>query len=149
MKILLFYGLVSSLALIGCISQDPAEIHLYSDECLHCKMVISDRQFASQLVSDKGKAYLFDSVECLVAFSLKNPDIKESAAIYLPNFSDPGSWIQFENAAIYRASRVQSPMGLSLFALPQHQNGVELYENAEKLSWDNTLQLIQNEWNLQ
>src|SRR5690606_35879538 len=46
----------------------PAHVHLGADECAHCRMVITDRRFAAQLLTDRGRSYLFDSIECLAAF---------------------------------------------------------------------------------
>jgi|AntRauTorckE6833_2_1112554.scaffolds.fasta_scaffold90897_1 copper chaperone NosL len=149
MKIRTGFGFLLLFFLSGCISQDPVEIHLHSEECAHCKMVISDRQFASQMVSEKGKAYLFDAVECLVAFTIQNPEMAKTAAIYLPDYSDPGSWILLDNAVINRSPEVKSPMGLSLFVLSQNDTATDLYEDTRQLTWDETLQLVKNEWNVQ
>lgn len=149
MKVRTGFGFLLILILSGCISQDPVEIHLHSEECAHCKMVISDRQFASQVVSEKGKAYLFDAVECMIAFTIQNPEITESAAIYLPDYKNPGSWISYENSVIYRSAEVKSPMGLSLYVISKNDEGAELYDDARKLTWDETVELVKNEWNIQ
>ncbi len=107
----------------GC-STDPAEIHYGSDECAHCRMMISDSRFAGQIVTEKGKAIKFDAIECLAAYHRTNSENMEAAKIWISSFNEPGRWLPVHEAHIVRSHVIKSPMGEGLLALPS-QNEVE------------------------
>lgn len=136
------------LLLSACINQEPKEVNLHTDECVYCKMVISDQQFASQLVSDKGKSYPFDSIECMAAYAYQTPDITENAKLYAADYTQRGEWLLLDNADIYRAESVPSPMGLSLFALPRQESIPASVEDAEEMNWNETINFVVEQWNV-
>ena len=130
---LIFTG-IFTLLFVAC-SQEPAKIHYGSDECTHCKMMITDPQFASQLVTDKGKAYTFDSIECLAAYSREKGGDLQEAKLWVNNYANPGEWLNAIQAQYVKSEDIQSPMGESLLALPSA-------EAAEKHTTDKPGQLI-------
>lgn len=148
MKKYFLFPLLIILMLSACIDQEPKEVNLHTDECAYCKMIVSDQQFASQLVSDKGKSYPFDSIECMAAYAHQTPDISENAKLYAADFTQPGQWLLLENADIYRAESVQSPMGLSLFALPRQETIPSEIAAAKKMNWDETTRFVVEEWDV-
>lgn len=137
------------ILLSGCFSQEPSEIRLHTDECTYCKMVISDIQFAAQLVSDKGKSYKFDSIECMAAYTHQNPEIAENARLYLSDYTQKENWMLLENASVYHSEEVQSPMGLSLFAIPSDTMLPGTLSGAEKQEWNRTVEFVLNQWSAQ
>lgn len=148
MKKCLVFSTLLLLLLSACISQEPKEINLHTDECAYCKMVISDQQFASQLVSDKGKSYPFDSIECMAAYAYQTTDIAENAKLYAADYTRRGEWLLLDNADIYHAESVPSPMGLSLFALPGQEPIPADIEDAVKMSWNETINFVVDRWNV-
>jgi copper chaperone NosL len=116
-------------------SQEPAEIHYGSDECAYCKMMITDPQFASQIVTAKGKAITFDSIECLATYQKEHSRELKEAKLWVPDFSDPGHWLNAVQARYVKSEDIQSPMGESLLALPSA-------EAAQKHTTDKPGQLI-------
>lgn len=139
----------SVLFLSGCINQEPADVHLFTDECTYCKMVISDTKFATQLVSDKGKAYKFDSIECMAAFTHQNPQLVENAKLYLSDYTQNANWLLLKDVSVYHSEEVQSPMGLSLFAIRSDTSLPRTLSGAEKKDWNQTVKFVLNEWNTQ
>lgn len=148
MKKSFFYSTLFLLILSDCINQEPKEVNLHTDECAYCKMVISDQQFTSQLVSDKGKSYPFDSIECLAAYTYQTPDVAENAKLYVADYTQIGQWLLLDNADIYHAESVQSPMGLSLFALPGQKSIPSEITDPEKMNWDETINFVIEQWNV-
>ncbi len=146
MKKNLIYPALLFLILSGCLNQDPAEINLHSDECAYCKMVISDAQFASQMVSDKGRSYPFDSIECMAAYAYQNQHKAEGAKFYIADYTQNSQWLLLNDATIYHSESVKSPMGLSLFALPQQQPVPAEIPDAEKMDWNETMNYIVATW---
>lgn len=144
----ILYVLVSAVLFTACISKEPQEVRLHTDECEYCKMVISDRQFASQMVSDKGKAYKFDSVECMAAFAIQQKDKTDQSAFYVVNYQNPNEWIPLEEAVIYQSDEVRSPMGLSFFAIKEEADVQAVHGDAEQKSWNETKQIVKTEWDV-
>ncbi|WP_372639112.1 nitrous oxide reductase accessory protein NosL [Fodinibius sp.] len=99
-------------------SQEPADIHYGSDECAHCKMMITDNRFASQIVTEKGKAYKFDAIECMTAYANEHPEVSEGALRYVSNYAEGGTWLRATEAQYVKSEVVNSPMGESLLAFP-------------------------------
>lgn len=120
----LFILLVIAVTATGC-SQQPVEIHYGSDECAHCKMMITDERFAAQLVTEKGKAIKFDAVECLVSYHRDHEEELENSVLWVNDFEQPGEWLNALEAHYVQSEDIQSPMGASLFALPGNQQAKE------------------------
>lgn len=99
-------------ALSGCIQKKSEPIYYGKDSCSHCKMVISDKRFGSELITAKGKVYKFDSLECMHSFEKEElekvgSDYKE----FITNTGDDGHLIPADNAIIYEDKKLRSPMG--------------------------------------
>ncbi|WP_138430978.1 nitrous oxide reductase accessory protein NosL [Fodinibius saliphilus] len=105
------------ILLVAC-SQEPAEVHYGSDECAHCKMMITDGRFASQIVTDKGKSIKFDAIECMTVYHRNNKEELKNAKLWVSNFANPGEWIEAPDAQFVKSEVVKSPMGESLLAFP-------------------------------
>lgn len=117
-----FIFILSLWLLAAACSQEPAVIHYGSDECAHCKMMITDNQFASQIVTEKGKAYKFDAIECMTAYSREHHDDLDGALRYVSNYNEGGTWLRAEEAQYVKSEVVNSPMGESLLAFPSSES---------------------------
>jgi copper chaperone NosL len=111
-------------------------------------MVISDGRFKAQLVSEKGKSYPFDSIECMAAYEYINPDVAEDAKLYVSNFTEPGNWVIVEESDIYKSDDIQSPMGLSLFALRNESIVPEMIQDAKLQTWQQTVEYVTTSWEI-
>lgn len=109
------------LVLISACSQEPAEIHYGSDECVHCKMMITDSQFASQIVTEKGKALKFDAIECMAVYHRNHSEELKDAKLWVNNYNNPGEWLLAPDAQFVKSEVVNSPMGESLLAFPSQE----------------------------
>ena len=110
--------IVAVMLLISACSQEPATIHYGSDECQHCKMMITDSRFAAQLVTEKGKALKFDAIECLAAYEKNSGEQFSEAKLWVSNYETPGEWLPIPGAQFVKSEVIKSPMGASLLALP-------------------------------
>lgn len=118
MKKLKSIALISTLLLfLSACSQEPVEIHYGSDECAHCKMMITDDRFASQIATETGKAIKFDAIECMADYAGENKSELQSAELWVSDFNNPGKWININNVFLIRSEVINSPMGESLLAL--------------------------------
>lgn len=98
------------------IDTGPHVIHYGEDVCERCKMIISDKRFAAQLVDQKGTALKFDDIGCMSDY------LKESGgeggkplAIYVTDFAT-GEWIDAGKAFYLRNPELRSPMGYNIAA---------------------------------
>ncbi|MDZ7657735.1 nitrous oxide reductase accessory protein NosL [Fodinibius sp.] len=120
-NIIKVFAAIGLLLLVTACSQEPAEVHYGSDECAHCKMMITDKQFASQIVTDKGKALKFDAIECMAVYHRMNEDELDGAKLYVSNYDEPGNWLNAREAQFVKSEVVNSPMGESLLAFPSQE----------------------------
>ncbi len=120
-KIIKIIAALGFLILATACSQEPAVIHYGSDECAHCKMMITDEQFASQIVTDKGKALKFDAIECMAVYQRENADELQGAIRYVSDYNQPGNWLKAKEAQFVKSEVVNSPMGESLLAFPSYE----------------------------
>ena len=102
-----------------CAPKAPIEIQAGQEECIHCKMKIVDLKFNTQLQTDKGKIYHFDSIECLVEWLNQNPDQKIKNA-WVKDYTT-GEWIEYKNAVYFVSPEIPSPMGANLSAFRKEE----------------------------
>lgn len=110
-------------------SIEPSEINYGSDGCHFCKMTIVDRQHAAEIVTNKGKVYKYDAIECMLN-DLKKGE-KLDVGLYLINdYATPGKLIDATQATYIVSQSIPSPMGAFL-------TGFELQENADRVKEEN------------
>jgi copper chaperone NosL len=139
----LLVGALVALA-AGC-SDGPRAIHPGTDLCDHCHMTVSQEAFASQLVTDRGRSYVFDSVECIADFvNQEGVPGGQIRSLWVTDFSAPGTWLRAEDARFLRSLELRSPMGMGLSAHASDEAVRELRSEfgGELLSWDQVRQLV-------
>lgn len=88
----------------------PHPIKYGTDQCVYCKMTISDARFGTQLVTQKGRAYNFDDVQCMIAYVDEGSIAREDvAAFYLPDFKS-NELMPAENMFYLKSEALKSPM---------------------------------------
>jgi len=138
------FVLIIILTITSCGSK-PEPINYGHDECEFCRMQITDNKYGAELVTDKGKIYKFDSIECMIEFSLvKNTLGDINNKLLITDFDNPGNFIDARNSIYALNDKFRSPMGLNVTAF----NGEEqvqkfISENGgEKLSWVEVIELV-------
>lgn len=103
-------GIFALLTLSAC-STGPEPIRYGKDECFHCKMTLTDKRFGAEVVTDKGKVYKFDDLNCLVNF-LKEGTVAEAdiAQIVAVDFKKTGSFVDVNQAFFLQNEAIKSPM---------------------------------------
>lgn len=117
-------------------SPQPATLVLDEDACSFCRMAVSERQFAAQLVTAGGTAEMFDDVGCLAAW-LQEHDRPPGSAVFVVDFAG-GGWLPAEEAAYVRSAKLPTPMGYGLAAFPDRaaaQTAVARL-GGEVVTWD-------------
>lgn len=150
-RLLTSVTLLFSLTFLSCSKPGPVTINYGQDECDHCKMTIADQKFGSELVTTKGKAYKFDSIECLAAYRYRTElSAGDIHSMWVTDFSRPGTFLSVEAAAIIAAERAKSPMGMGLVAVGSAQEAAKLIQvvGGKTLPWDQIIALVATDWKL-
>ncbi len=122
---------ISSFTLLLCLllacKPEPQPIDYGKEACAYCRMSIVDNRYAAQLVSDKGKAYSFDAIECMINYKHEHRDQLWYLEL-LSNFNRPGEMIPAAEATIIRSPQLPSPMGMYLTAVGSKEKALELQQ---------------------
>jgi len=134
------------LAVAGCADPGPREIRIGAEECAHCRMLVSESRFASQLVTDRGRGYVFDSVECMAEFLAAGEEVPEERvrALWVTDFNEPGRWLPVGRAHFLRSEELRSPMGLNLTAYGEENDALahRAEYGGELLDWEGVRALV-------
>lgn len=136
------------LFLAGC-GKGPREISFGRENCAHCGMTVTDRRFAAELVTGKGKVYVFDAIECMAGFlSEGKVGDAEVASVWAMMLDKPGEFTDGAKAWYLRSERIQSPMGMHLAAFPDRMSAEKSQKENPGLlfRWYGVRLLVAREW---
>jgi copper chaperone NosL len=113
MKIAIY---IFSILLLTSCNVEPKKVNYGKDHCHFCNMTVVDQTHASEYVTKKGKAYVFDAIECMVneLIDLKNEE--NTAFVLVTNYEIPGKMIDANTASFLISKEIKSPMGANLSA---------------------------------
>jgi copper chaperone NosL len=139
------------LAAASC-TRGPEQIHYGSEECAYCRMIISEPQYGSQLVTKHGLVYKFDSIECLAAYEMSGEvQAGHVHSLWVPDFPAGPEWIPAGDAHYLHSESLRSPMGLSLSAFSDRDEAVvhQQQYRGSVIGWDAVKDIVKQEWRLQ
>ena len=142
------YLLLLSLVQVHC-TPGPEPINFGHDQCIRCKMIISDLRYGSELVTTKAKVYKFDSVECLASYLHENNIVNEDIhSLWVIDFIAPQNLIDAKTAAYLHSAQLASPMGLNLTALASVSSAEELSRKypGTIIEWQNVESMVNQTW---
>lgn len=132
---LLLLALVA--AACGVAEPQPVPLVLDEDACSHCRMAVSQREFAAEAVSRSGHVERFDDIGCLLDWR-KEREIPEGTALFVVDF-DTGEWLTAEDAHYLRSRAIPTPMGSGLVAFGSREPAVQAKErlgSGELIAWE-------------
>lgn len=124
------------LLIFGACKIEAEPITYGSDVCSFCSMTIVDKHHAAEYVTHKGKAFKFDSIECMM--NSVNDTKSTDVALFLVNgFDTPGKLIDGTKATYLISKNIPSPMGeyLSAFENKEAAELVQTEQNGELFNW--------------
>ena len=130
--------------IISC-SNQPEPINYGIDECEFCRMQISDNRYGAELVTDKGKVYKFDSIECLIEFAMVKNLIGDSDQKFLvTDFAQPETFIDASTAFYVHNDNFRSPMGLNVMAFDSEVSRQKFVAESggNLLNWIDVIELV-------
>lgn len=116
---------------------EPQPINYGKDACNFCKMNIVDSQHAAQFVTEKGKNYKFDAIECMLN-QMKTFDEAPIALHLICDYAAPGELIDATTATYLISEAIPSPMGAFLSGFSSQDKAVSTHaESGGKLyNWE-------------
>jgi len=131
--------------LITSCGSKPEPINYGHDECEFCRMQISDNRYGSELVTDKGKVYKFDSIECLIEFAMVKNLIGDANQNFLvTDFATPESFTDATSAFYVHNDNFRSPMGLNVSAFDSEISRQKFVAESggDLLNWIDVIELV-------
>jgi len=125
---------------------EPKEIQYGNDHCYHCDMTVVDKAHSAEYVTKKGKAYMFDAVECLVMKINQDKNEENMAFVLVADFANPGTLVDAKKATYLVSEQIKSPMGANLSAFSSKEKAeVVLSESGGELfTWEEIKQKLAN-----
>lgn len=122
----------------GC-TQSPQPIRYGKDACEFCKMTIVDKRYAAEIITDKGKAFKFDDLSCMVKYMKANKiNETELAFVVVNDYSKPGELIDVKTAVFLSGSDFRSPMRGDVAAFSAKSfatTNMTQFSEAKMLTW--------------
>jgi copper chaperone NosL len=141
---------LAALLLVGC-GGGPREIHYRQDACARCRMILMDARYGAELVTRRGKALVFDSIECLAAHTLEQPaDAEGARGLYVTPYDAPNTLVPAEAAGYLYCEQLPSPMGQGLSAAADRAGAEALLavHGGRVLAWSEVLAQVRQAWKL-
>jgi copper chaperone NosL len=138
------FCLFSSAVMLTC-GVSPEPINYGKDECEHCRMMITDNKFGSEMITAKGKVYKFDSIECLLGFAFEKNIVGDDNQTFLvTDFSMPEKLIDAQSAFYIHNDNYRSPMGLNVSAFASKAESQEFLSkgSGKELFWFDVIEMV-------
>lgn len=104
--------------LIGCDSKATGPVAIGPDDaCTSCRMLISERRYAAEMLDTNGTIYKFDDIACMMRFARAHGKNSASVRYYVTDYATGKDWLDARQASFLqlRNSR-SSPMASGLVA---------------------------------
>jgi copper chaperone NosL len=133
-------ALILALFLVVSCSVKPQPIEYGTDTCAFCQMTIMDRQHAAEIVTQKGKSFKYDAIECMIR-DLKNHESAGIAYYLVSDFAESSKLTNAFEASYLISENIPSPMGANLSAFKEgsEANRVQKLEGGQLYTWNELL----------
>lgn len=138
-KYLVFTAALFVLFLTSCGNNSPKPIRYGEDQCAHCRMTVSDMRFGTQLLTNKGRTYQFDDLQCMVAYVKSGSIAREDVAtFYLPDYVNENKLQPADNMFLLKSESLKSPMRGDIAAFTDQSDLEKVREEhpGEAMGWE-------------
>jgi copper chaperone NosL len=117
------------LVLLASCSVDPRPIAYGQDGCHHCKMTLMDPKFGAELVTEKGKVFVFDDVNCMLMY-MDSAEGETYKHVLVTDYLNPGVLLDANFAFYLKSDQFQTPMASQIVAFPDYDKLKEYKEKS-------------------
>ncbi|AFL84552.1 putative lipoprotein involved in nitrous oxide reduction [Belliella baltica DSM 15883] len=113
--------LFSVIFLLSC-SADPRAINYGEDVCHHCKMKLMDPQYGAEVVTQKGKIFIFDDVNCLMTF-MESGEVGSTVLkhILITDYNQGETLTDATTAFYLKSEKFKTPMASNIVAFSDYE----------------------------
>jgi copper chaperone NosL len=125
------------LFIIGC-EVNPEALRYGVDACYTCKMTLMDTKYGAEIVTEKGKVYKFDDINCMINFYNSGLESFDNMAYKLVvDYSQPEKLIEAQDAFYIKSNQIRSPMagGVAAFETKSEMDSHKKEWKGIWLSW--------------
>jgi copper chaperone NosL len=98
----------AALSAVACKQTDAAADPVWGKEpCAHCKMLVSDKRYAGQVVDETGEHRFFDDIGCMVLWM----DARKAPERAWARDSVAGTWVDARTAKYMQGARTPMDFG--------------------------------------
>ena len=130
--------LLISLLLMSACSVEPRAINYGEDVCHHCKMKLMDPHYGAEVVTKKGKIYIFDDVNCLMSF-LESEEIEKENIQHLliTDYENPETLTDATLAFYLKSAQFKTPMASQIVAFSDYETlkGYKVKHGGVYMAW--------------
>lgn len=117
------------MLLAACTARPPQPVEIDpADVCAFCKMAISEKRYAAEIIDASGNAFKFDDIGCMVHFAEQRGWISHPPARFVHDY-DSSAWLEAGRAMFVRSPEIPSPMASGLIAV---QDGAKAQQYAAR-----------------
>jgi len=118
-------AMFSLLLLVCCETSKFEPVALATEDmCSYCKMAISEKRYAAELIDSEAQTFKFDDIGCMANFIRSKKNTANSVAYFVMDF-DERRWIKAEDAYYVRSSELSTPMNGGIIAFKNESRAQE------------------------
>ena len=134
------------IAIAACLSScqsGPQAIEYGTDMCAFCKMTVVDPQHAAEIVTDKGRVYTFDAIECMANYVHQEEELIP-AHLLVNDYEKPGVLLEAATCHYLISEQIPSPMGanLSAFSSVENASAMQKAKGGQLYTWQALLEYL-------
>lgn len=109
------------LFLLASCTADPRPIAYGQDGCHHCKMTLMDPKFGAELVTEKGKVFIFDDVNCMLQYmDSEEGKTQNYKHVLVTDYLNPGVLLDASLAFYLKSDEFKTPMASNIVAFADY-----------------------------
>jgi copper chaperone NosL len=135
-----FISILTLLVLFSCGSKEAQPIKLNVDDCAFCKMKVADSKFGAELITDKGRVYIFDDISCMIKYHHENSETKIKS-YFVHDYNQDNVLIPVETAFFISGGNINSPMRGNIITVSTKEDVGKFAKefNANPITWEEIL----------
>jgi copper chaperone NosL len=138
---------ICTLTLLACLSFTactvaPKAIVAGRNNCDYCKMTVTDLRFACEILTQKGKTYIFDDMHCMISYVKENPAEQGKVKdYYLSDYAGDHALVKAQECTLFASAELHSPMGGNIAAFSKKDSMAASMQrlNGKQVVLDNLL----------